>query len=55
MLSEIILEEQLRFFYCHQIHDAISLSQGSLHTIHMSKKSSFSLKVDLSKAYDRVS
>ena len=38
-----------------QILDAVSLAQEALHSIKKEKQKDFSLKLDLSKAYDRVS
>ena len=43
------------FLFNHQIHDAVSFSQEVIHTIIRCKSKAFSLKLDLSKAYDRVS
>ena len=38
-----------------QIHDAVSLAREAMHCIKKEKQPAFALKVDLSKAYDRVS
>ena len=54
ILSNIITKEQFRFSFNRQIHDAVSLAQEAIHTIKRSKNSTFALKLDLSKAYDRV-
>ena len=54
ILNIIISEEQFGFLHNRQIHDAVSLAQEALHSIHLNKKDSFALKLDLSKAYDRV-
>jgi len=55
ILSEIILEEQFGFLFKHQIHDVISLAQEAMHSIITSKILSILLKMDLLKAYDKVS
>ena len=54
ILSDIITKEQFGFLFNRQIHDAMSLAQEAIHTIKLSKSSAFALKLDLSKAYDRV-
>ena len=54
ILSEIITKEQFGFLFNCQIHDAVSLSQELIHTIKRCKSKAFALKLDLSKAYDRV-
>jgi hypothetical protein len=54
ILSELILEEQFGFLFNRQIHDAVSLAQESFHTIKTKNIPSFVLKLDLSKAYDKV-
>jgi hypothetical protein len=38
-----------------QIHEAIGVAQEALHSIKISKVKGVVLKIDLSKAYDRVS
>ena len=55
ILSEIILEEQFWFLLNKQIHDVVSLAQEAIRSIKKDKQCAFSLKLDLSKAYDRVS
>jgi hypothetical protein len=40
--------------YKRQIDDLVSLAQEALHSIKMHKIPSFVLKIDLSKAYDKV-
>ena len=55
ILSEKITEEQFVFLFNRQIHDAVSLTKEDIHTIIRSKSKAFALKLDLSKAYDRVS
>ena len=55
ILSKVITEEQFGFLQNSQILDAVSLAQEALHSIKKEKQKAFSLKLDLSKAYDRVS
>ena len=54
ILSKVITQEQFGFLENRQIHNAVSLAQETIHTIKLSKNPSFSLKLDLYKAYDRV-
>jgi len=54
ILSEIISEEQLGFLFNRKIHDAVSLAREAIHTIKKEKQRVFALKLDLSKAYDKV-
>jgi hypothetical protein len=54
ILSEIISEEQYRFLFKCQIHDTIAITQEALHSIKSKNLSSVVLKLDLSKAYDKV-
>ena len=54
VLSEIITEEQFGFLNNRQIHDVVSLAQETIHTIKKEKRRAFSLKLDLSIAYERV-
>ena len=53
-LSKVITQEQFGFLFNRKIHDAVSLAQETIHAIKLSKNSAFALKLDLSKAYDRV-
>ena len=55
ILCKVISEEQFVFLYNRQILDAVSLAQEAIHTIKKEKQRAFALKLDLSKAYDRVS
>ena len=55
VLSDIISEEQFGFLNNRQIHDVMSLAHETIHTIKKDKQKAFALKLDLSKAYDRVS
>ena len=54
ILSEIVFEEQFGFLYNRQIHDVVSLAQEAVHTIKREKQRAYALKLDLSKAYNRV-
>ena len=54
ILSEVVSEEQFGFLHNRQIHDAVSLSKEEIHTIKKENQCAFSLKLNLSKAYDRV-
>ena len=55
IMSQFITEEQFGFLFNRNIHDAMALAQGALHSIKKEKQSDFALKIYLSKAYDRVS
>jgi hypothetical protein len=55
MLSPTISRDQFDFLDGRQIHEAIGIAQEGLHTIKVKKKSSFIIKIDLYKAYDKVS
>ena len=55
IMSQFIREEQLGFFFNRQIHDVVSLAKEALDIIKKEKQSTFALKIDLSKSYDRVS
>ena len=55
ILSKVILEEQFGFLFNKQIHDVVYLASEAIHSIKREKQPTFSLKIDLSKAYDRVS
>jgi len=54
MLAQYISQEQFGFLPERQIIDAIGIAQESLHTIKAKKLQTLVLKLDLSKAYDRV-
>jgi hypothetical protein len=54
-LSDYISLEQLNFLKGRQIHEAIGLAQEGLHSIHTCKQKAVTLKVDLSKAFGKVS
>jgi hypothetical protein len=55
ILSERISEEQFGFLEGRQIHEAIGIAQEGLHSMKTRKLKGAVLKIDLSKAYDRVS
>jgi hypothetical protein len=55
ILSENISEEQFGFLQGRQIHQEIGISQEGLHSIHTQKQRAITYKVDLSKAFDKVS
>ena len=55
VLGRYISCEQFGFLPGRQIHDTVGLIQEGLHTIHVKNLMSVVLKIDLSKAYDRVS
>jgi hypothetical protein len=55
ILSDKISLEQFGFLEGRQIHEAIGVAQEALHSIKTRKLKSVVLKIDLSKAYDRVS
>jgi hypothetical protein len=54
-LSEAISKEQFRFLEGRQIHEAIGVAQEGLHSLKTARTKGEILKIDLSKAYDRVS
>ena len=55
VLGGYISNEQFGFFPGRQIHDAVGVIQEGMHSIHSKGSKSVVLKIDLSKAYDRVS
>jgi len=54
LISDFILEEQFGFFFNHQIHDAVTLSQEASHSIKTRNIPAFTLKIDRSKAYTKL-
>jgi hypothetical protein len=54
MLSAFIGEEQFGFLHNRQIHDVVSIAQEVLHSVKKRNLKETILKLDLSKAYDRV-
>jgi len=54
-LSQNISSEQFGFLEGRQIHEAIGVAQEGLHTMKTQKLKGAVIKIDLSKAYDRVS
>jgi hypothetical protein len=55
ILSKNISEQQFGFLEGRQIHEAIGIAQEGLHSMKTRKLKGAVLKIDLSKAYDRVS
>eukprot|EP00253_Pinus_taeda_P014598 PITA_14598 len=55
ILSRSIAPQQFAFLDSKQIHEAIGLAQEALHSIWSKKLKAILLKIDLSKAFDRVS
>eukprot|EP00253_Pinus_taeda_P001568 PITA_01568 len=54
ILSRHISPEQFGFLNGRQIHEAIGVAQEVLHSVKMKNKKGAVIKIDLSKAYDRV-
>eukprot|EP00253_Pinus_taeda_P033452 PITA_33452 len=54
ILSRNISMEQFGFLNGRQIHKAIGVAQEVLHSVRQKKKKGVVLKIDLSKAYDRI-
>ena len=54
-MGRYISSEQFGFLSGRQIHDVVGAIQEGIHTIHTKGIKSVVLKIDLSKAYDRVS
>jgi hypothetical protein len=54
LMSEFIGEEQFGFLHNRQIHDAVTVAQETLHSVKQRKLKATLLKLDLTKAYDRV-
>eukprot|EP00253_Pinus_taeda_P006109 PITA_06109 len=55
ILSRNISMEQFGFLDGRQIHEAIGVAQEVIHSVKLKKKKGVVLKIDLSKAYDRIS
>eukprot|EP00253_Pinus_taeda_P019311 PITA_19311 len=55
ILSKCISSEQFGFLDGRQIHEAIGVAQETIHSIRQSNKKGAVIKIDLSKAYDRIS
>lgn len=55
ILSSHISSEQFSFLQDHQIHEVVGMAQEVLHSVQTMKLKGMILKVDLSKAFDRVS
>eukprot|EP00253_Pinus_taeda_P029860 PITA_29860 len=54
ILSKNISSEQFGFLDGRQIHEAIGVAQETLHSIRQTIKKGAVIKIDLSKAYDRI-
>jgi hypothetical protein len=54
VLSRKISNEQFGFLEGRKIHEAIDIAQEGIHSIKVNNQISMVVKVDLSKAYDRV-
>ena len=54
VLSQHISSEQFGFLEGRQIHEAIGVAQEGLHSLKVQKQKGAVIKIDLSKAYDRV-
>eukprot|EP00253_Pinus_taeda_P031667 PITA_31667 len=54
ILSRNISMEQFSFLDGRQIHEAIGVAQEVIHSVKQKKKKGAVLKIDLSKAYDRI-
>jgi hypothetical protein len=55
LLSNFILAEQFGFLEGRKIHESIGTTQEGLHSINLSNDPVVVVKLDLSKAYDKVS
>ena len=55
VLSETISKEQFGFLEGRQIHEAVAMAQEGMHSININHLKGVVIKIDLSKAYDRVS
>lgn len=55
ILSQHILPEQFAFLEDRQIQEAIGTAQEAIHSIHVRRLKGIMLKIDLAKAFDRVS
>ena len=54
-LSKNVSLEQFGFLDGRQIHEAVGVAQEMLHSLKVGKKKGVIVKIDLSKAYDRIS
>ena len=55
ILSRCISNEQFGFLEGRQIHEAIRVAQETIHSVKLMKRNGAVVKIDLSKAYDRIS
>lgn len=54
ILSRCITNEQFGFLDGRQIHEAIGVAQETIHSVKKMKRKGAVIKIDLSKAYDRI-
>eukprot|EP00253_Pinus_taeda_P035974 PITA_35974 len=54
ILSRCITNEQFGFLDGHQIHEAIGVAHETIHSVKQMKRKGAVIKIDLSKAYDRI-
>eukprot|EP00253_Pinus_taeda_P028824 PITA_28824 len=54
ILSRCISNEQFGFLEGRQIHEAIGVAQETIHSVKLGKRKGGVVKIDLSKAYDRI-
>ena len=55
VLAKLISKEKFGFLEDRQIHEAIGVAQEGLHNAKVKKEKGVILKIDLSKAFDKVS
>jgi hypothetical protein len=53
-LSRVILDEKFGFLFNRNIHDAVGTTPEGFHSIKGGKQVAVIMKIDLSKAYDKV-
>ena len=54
ILSNLISKEKISFFLGRSIYDGIIIAQEVIHSIQNNRSPSMLIKLDISKAYDRV-
>ena len=54
MLPKVTMEEQFRFLFNKQIHDAMDSTQEGLHSIKLNKLPAAVMKINLSKDSNKV-
>lgn len=55
IISRAVSKEQFRFLLGRQLHEVIGIPQEGLHSVVIHQLKGVVIKMDLSKAYDRVS